>query len=159
MAECDVNIAATFPDSVFRKIIEGYDRYKYNEEKGYWQSGTEYSDGYLSDYELSKITEINASSPYDYKADKLNEDYTIKDLSGIKALKYLKKLIIVSHPIEKLDISGMTNLERVSCGGQGSQKIAYLFPLRKVNASDCTSLTYMSVSETAELNVKGCCFM
>ena len=154
MAECDVNIATTFQDPAFRKIIEGYDRYKYNEEKGYWESG--YSDGYLSDYELEKITEINASSPYSYKEDKLNEDYTIKDFSGIKSLKYLKKITIVNHPIEKLDISGMTNLQWVSCSGHGSQNIAYLFPLRKVNASGCTSLTYMSVSETAELNVKGC---
>jgi len=122
MAECDVNIAATFPDPVFRKMIEGYDRYKYNEEKGYWQSGTEYSDGYLSDYELEKITEINASSPYDYKAEKLNEDYTIKDFSGIKALKYLEKIEIVDHPIKELDISGMTNLQWVHCSGYEVKK-------------------------------------
>ena len=121
VAMADVNIAATFPDPVLRSLVEKYDRYMYDEKYGRWEYDEKYADGVLSDYELREITEIYNDI----------KDDVIRDLTGIKALKYLKRLDLDFQEIAtEINVSGMEALESLNITGV----------LVSIDASNCPNL-------------------
>ena len=84
-----VDIAKTFPDPAFRSIISKFDLD---------------GDGFLTDTEIKKVTEIDCK-----------KNQSIKDLSGIEVLTSLTSLSCWQCPITKLNLSANTMLEYLDC--------------------------------------------
>ncbi|EKZ0165418.1 hypothetical protein FDP48_12175 [Enterococcus faecalis] len=80
----DINISTAFPDVSFQSQIKKYDTNK---------------DGFLSQNEISNITKLTL--------------YNISDLTGIKYLTSLKYLEVQDSSITKMDLRGMTSLDRI----------------------------------------------
>ena len=125
VAEGEVAInEANFPDENFRNYVKEFD--------------TD-GNGILSVPEIAAVTKIS-----------LYEE-NIADLEGIKNFPNLRSLWCRFENLQELELSGMTNLSKVSCWGSES--------LTEMNVSGCSSLSEVSCwgnESLTEMNVSDC---
>ena len=94
-------------------------------------------DGILDQNECSRVKRLKLS------------DQGFTSLQGIKNFKDLEYLECGGLPLTSLDVSGMPNLETLSCGSQNNQ-------LESVNCSGCPKLTGLGVTNVSKLNASNC---
>ena len=123
----DGNVAIdenNFPDDVFRQwVLDNCDTN---------------SNGYLSNEEIKKVTEIDISN-HTWLED---ENNSIRNIEGINYFTNLRKLICKNCDISRFDISGLTKLEYLDFSDNNVNN--YFF--NQMNISDMPNLKYLDCS-------------
>ena len=131
-----------FPDQVFRDYLRlCWEEYDTNE------------DGMLSDEELKSFTEFDA-----HATPVVDISARIKSLQGIEKLKYLTEVDVYGNNIiGELDISGLSNLTRLECGGNKITSIV-LPEESKLKELDCSldPITFLDLKGQTELESFSC---
>lgn len=131
-----------FPDQVFRDYLRlCWEEYDTNE------------DGMLSDEELKSFTELDA-----HATPGVDISARIKSLQGIEKLKYLTEVDVYGNNIiGELDISALSDLTRLECGGNKITSIV-LPEESKLKELDCSldPITFLDLKGQTELESFSC---
>ena len=131
-----------FPDQAFRDYL-----------RFCWEEYDTNKDGMLSDEELKSFTEFNA-----HATPVVDISARIKSLQGIEKLKYLTEVDVYGNNIiGELDISGLSNLTRLECGGNKITSIV-LPEESKLKELDCSldPITFLDLKGQTELESFSC---
>lgn len=131
-----------FPDQAFRDYL-----------RFCWEEYDTNEDGMLSDEELKSFTEFNA-----HATPVVDISARIKSLQGIEKLKYLTEVDVYGNNIiGELDISGLSNLTRLECGGNKITSIV-LPEESKLKELDCSldPITFLDLKGQTELESFSC---
>ncbi|MCR4671568.1 MAG: S-layer homology domain-containing protein [Saccharofermentans sp.] len=132
-ADTKIKISDAFPDQYFREYVA--DEFDLN------------GDGYLSQSECDKVTEISASFSV----------HRVKELTGIKYFKNLTYLNVIYQDIESVDLSKNTKLEELWIRGNALSKLdlSNNKALKKLSCGE-SNLTSLNVADFTKLEDIDC---
>ena len=146
-----------FPDEIFRTYItNNFDKYD--------ESGNEVvANGYLSDYEIGRVSSINLYGDFDWNSN----TFSGLGITSLEGIDFFTSLVILQcgyNQLGSLDVSGMTQLQYLDCchcsleslnvGGCTSLNslICYGNSLDTLDISTCSSLLPCCISENRKVN-------